>query len=377
MASNADALVREGIKAYREGKKDEARDLLLQAVEINDQNEQAWMWLSAVVDTAEDQQTCLENVLTINPNNEKAKQGLLILSEKASGSAAVSMPTASAAPSAPTQDDDPFAQVSFTQTEPTAQATEQAPPPLVEDDADDDEEDELPSDTSWGSIATSSASALPHEKIEPSADEYDDWVAGLNLGNGGESAQLFGDAPTTSNNEEALNTSPFIGAESLFDEEPLPDVDDSPFGISDDLLPDVDLGQDDEDDDEAFSARSFMMDTDFEEAFEEEDEAAFDLPEADPEPTVEDELDTADELFLDDLGDDSDFDEGLYDDFDDAEFDEVDPEELFRFIPADIKATRLPGTRERYPALVIIGFLLLLVLNVGAIAMVFITLTTG
>ena len=372
MASNADTLVREGIKAYREDNKDEARNLLLQAVDVDDQNEQAWMWLSAVVDTAEDQQTCLENVLTINPNNEKAKQGLQILSERAGSSAAITSPPPSSPAMPPLQEqDDPFAQVSFTQTEPPATPIH-SPPPLAEVE---EEEDELPSDTQWGMIETSSASALPQQKVEPSADEYDDWVAGLNLGNG-DAAQLFGDTETGSTDTPAFSASPFIGAESLFDEEPEIEIDDNPFGVSDDLLPpEIALPQDDDDDD-AFSARSFMIDDDFD-GFDDDMEAEV-ITEAplSLSPTPSEQDFTEDTLF-DDLDDDDEYDEDLYDDFDDAEFDDVDPEELFRFIPAEIKATRLPGTRERYPALVIIGLLLLLLFNAGAIAMVMITLTTG
>jgi hypothetical protein len=44
-------------------------------LEIDQYNEQAWLWLSAVVETPEEQRTCLDNVLTINPNSERAKTG--------------------------------------------------------------------------------------------------------------------------------------------------------------------------------------------------------------------------------------------------------------------------------------------------------------
>lgn len=367
MASNGDALVRAGIKAYREGNKDEARNLLLEAVDIDDQNEQAWMWLSAVVDTVEDQQTCLENVLTINPNNEKAKQGLKILSEKASSSPAVTSapaPTSTATP--PAADDDPFAQVSFAQSEPSDQS------PLA---ADDDEEDELPDNTQWGTIETSSASALPQADSSPSAEEYDDWVVGLNLGSG-DAAQVFGDV-ASDDDEPAFSASPFIGAESLFAEEPAFEVDDDPFSVSDDVLPPETAQAVPDDDDEVFSARSFMTDLDLEEDEQEvQEENRIDAaPIRSPAPPSS--LETADNTLFGGLDAEEDFDDNLYDDFDDAEFDDVDPEELFRFIPAEIKANRLPGTRERYPALVIIGLVLLLVFNAGALTLVFITLTTG
>jgi hypothetical protein len=39
-------------------------------------HEQAWLWLSAAVDTRDDQIVALENVLTINPDNQAARRGL-------------------------------------------------------------------------------------------------------------------------------------------------------------------------------------------------------------------------------------------------------------------------------------------------------------
>jgi hypothetical protein len=76
MTANVDAMVRAGVEAYRAGKRAEARTLLERALELDNYNELAWMWLSAVVDTPEEQRTCLENVVVINPENERAKQGL-------------------------------------------------------------------------------------------------------------------------------------------------------------------------------------------------------------------------------------------------------------------------------------------------------------
>lgn len=76
MSQNVDGMVRAGVDAYRAGNKAEARALLERAIEIDSYNETAWLWLSAVVDTPEEQQTCLENVLIINPENSRARQGL-------------------------------------------------------------------------------------------------------------------------------------------------------------------------------------------------------------------------------------------------------------------------------------------------------------
>jgi len=74
-SANVDAMVREAKRAIREGNKSEAQALLLRATEIDQSSEQAWMWLSAVVESIEDQMICLENVLQINPKNADAKRG--------------------------------------------------------------------------------------------------------------------------------------------------------------------------------------------------------------------------------------------------------------------------------------------------------------
>lgn len=72
----------EASNAYKAGQKSKARELLSKIVEVDERNEKAWFLLSAVVDTAADQVVCLENVLTINPNNEKARERLKILQDK-------------------------------------------------------------------------------------------------------------------------------------------------------------------------------------------------------------------------------------------------------------------------------------------------------
>jgi tetratricopeptide (TPR) repeat protein len=69
-------LLQQGIVAARAGKREEARALLMQVVEGDERNEQAWLWLAGVVDTPEDIRTCLQNVLDLNPANQQAQQGL-------------------------------------------------------------------------------------------------------------------------------------------------------------------------------------------------------------------------------------------------------------------------------------------------------------
>src|SRR5438876_1127600 len=74
--SEIERLMREGQAAAKRGDKAMARTLLTQLLELEPNNEQAWMWLSGAVSDLTEQQTCLENVLIINPNNAQARKGL-------------------------------------------------------------------------------------------------------------------------------------------------------------------------------------------------------------------------------------------------------------------------------------------------------------
>jgi hypothetical protein len=76
MSGDSERLYKEGVAAIRAGDKATARTKLMQVVEMDQTHEQAWLWLSAAVDTNDDRLICLQNVLTINPNNEAARKGL-------------------------------------------------------------------------------------------------------------------------------------------------------------------------------------------------------------------------------------------------------------------------------------------------------------
>src|SRR5512143_1897610 len=65
-----------GIAAAKAGKRAEARELLLRVVDVDENNVQAWLWLSGVVPTLEDREVCLQNVLALDPINEAAQRGL-------------------------------------------------------------------------------------------------------------------------------------------------------------------------------------------------------------------------------------------------------------------------------------------------------------
>ena len=71
--------LQQGIAAAKAGNDEQARELLLKVVDVDEHNEQAWVWLSGVVDSDEDREICLENVLTVNPDNHLAQAGLAYL----------------------------------------------------------------------------------------------------------------------------------------------------------------------------------------------------------------------------------------------------------------------------------------------------------
>lgn len=72
------------LAAAKINQRERARELLLRVTRLDEQNIPAWLWLSTVVDTHEEKQTCLENVLILDPNNQHALAGLARLEQTAS-----------------------------------------------------------------------------------------------------------------------------------------------------------------------------------------------------------------------------------------------------------------------------------------------------
>ncbi len=218
--ADVNALIQQGMAAVKAGNKAQARDILTKAVELDDQSEQGWLWLSACVDTIEEQQICLENVLELNPANEKARKGLAAIAKQAGQqsqqTSAKAAPTPSPKPqSAPTPSAvDPFAGSPF-----DAGGPDKADSPLGSgwDQFDVGNLDDSflsggqnspapASSVDWspgGAPARGSGRDVP----TPTADEYDNWVSGLSLGGntGGSSApsapvpdDVFGSEPNDS-----------------------------------------------------------------------------------------------------------------------------------------------------------------------------------
>jgi len=65
-----------GIAAAKAGNKREARRLLKAVVKADENQLEAWLWLSRIVDSLEEREICLENVLTLDPANAFAQKEL-------------------------------------------------------------------------------------------------------------------------------------------------------------------------------------------------------------------------------------------------------------------------------------------------------------
>jgi hypothetical protein len=66
----------EAIQHIRMGNREEGRQILEELLEVDENNEEVWLWLTSVVETDEDREICFENVLALNPDNIVAQKGL-------------------------------------------------------------------------------------------------------------------------------------------------------------------------------------------------------------------------------------------------------------------------------------------------------------
>mgnify|MGYP001321810536 CR=1 FL=1 len=91
---DAQTLFREGVMAVREGKDlNQARQLLLQSLKLEPENDMAWLWISQTVSDPQKKLECVNRALKINPDNGKALDLRLKLT-KALTTAATPQPAA-------------------------------------------------------------------------------------------------------------------------------------------------------------------------------------------------------------------------------------------------------------------------------------------
>lgn len=306
MTANVDAMVRAGAEAYRAGNREEARLLLERAIELDQYNETAWLWLSAVVTSQEEQRTCLENVLVINPNNERAKQGLRSMGIN------------------------PDTVVQPQQSAPAENDVFGGANPFTDFDDEDDLDDGY-------SVPTSSASAN-YSGPQVSSSDYDEWVENLNLGgNASQGPALVDDFRIDTGTSAAANDF----NDPMFDTSP-PVEDD--YGYDDDYIDDTEYDDVDYSDKPINGVAGGLggVGSTFEE------------------------FDGYDE-FEDLVDEDVDYDD-LYGEVEEFAAEEaLDMETAFARIPEEIPLGRMPGTDEPRPTLgrALIGLLILL--NLGAL----------
>ena len=75
-------LFERGVAAASSGQRRVAAVLLARVVQIDPRHEMGWLWLSGVLDEPNAIAFCLRSVLTVNPHNERALQGLIWLEER-------------------------------------------------------------------------------------------------------------------------------------------------------------------------------------------------------------------------------------------------------------------------------------------------------
>jgi len=78
-SADMDELLRAGIAAAQAGQREKARTLLTRVVEEDDGNAHAWLWLSGVVDSLDNQEVCLQHVVALDPSNKVAQRGLELI----------------------------------------------------------------------------------------------------------------------------------------------------------------------------------------------------------------------------------------------------------------------------------------------------------
>ncbi|HUP26823.1 MAG TPA: hypothetical protein VM409_00180, partial [Chloroflexia bacterium] len=111
--ADIESLLQQGQAAAQQGDMTGAREALSRIVELEPNNEKAWLWLSGVVEDPAEQQICLENVLVINPSNESARQGLEFLQSQGVTTAVVENAEASMAAPIQAPSADPTAVPSY------------------------------------------------------------------------------------------------------------------------------------------------------------------------------------------------------------------------------------------------------------------------
>lgn len=72
--TNLENLMQLGINAARNNNRQAAKGIFQQVLNVDKRNERAWLWLAAVEDDQTERRRILQTVLSINPENQKARE---------------------------------------------------------------------------------------------------------------------------------------------------------------------------------------------------------------------------------------------------------------------------------------------------------------
>jgi hypothetical protein len=95
---STDLSLERAIQALRTGDRETARALLHQLTQAEPLKPEGWLWLAAAQDDPLQKRVCLQQVLALDPGNQRAAAGLRALEQQQAGSTA-----AATAPAAPTE----------------------------------------------------------------------------------------------------------------------------------------------------------------------------------------------------------------------------------------------------------------------------------
>lgn len=99
---STDLALERAIQALRTGDRETARALLHELTQAQPLKPEGWLWLAAAQDDPSQKRVCLQQVLTLDPDNQRAVAGLRALEQHASDTAVqpTVAPVASAYPAA-------------------------------------------------------------------------------------------------------------------------------------------------------------------------------------------------------------------------------------------------------------------------------------
>lgn len=345
MPANVQGMVREAMRAIKAGNKAEARALLEKALELEENNEQAWMWLSAVVDSVDEQIVCLENVIYLNPDNANARRGL----ESLRAQHGIPEPE-------PEPDDRPL-------FEPEPDTYGSSAPAFDTFDLNGGDStpafDTFDLNDSDSAFSDDARSLLGDDNAladDFNASAFDDASFGdSSYSDTADADDSYDDEPAISLDDRVGGSSVFTAdVEDMFGEDLFSDDD-----FSSEAIPEADLND--------FFAPAATMSGGAPAFTDTVDDFASDVPVSRAAFTDTSGLDDGPGIADDDFSE--------FEDDDEPEWATDETTRLFNMIPAEIKATRLPGISESHPRSLLLTLSLLALLNVLALAWLVLNLT--